>query len=69
VDATLREGSPARAVWLAIALVLIGAVDDYYQHPALTTGPGVLLAGIKTYGLAILAALTLTTLRRPAEAA
>ena len=48
--------------------MLIGAVDDYYQHPGLTAGPAVLLAGIKTYGLAILAALALTTLGRPVEA-
>jgi len=68
VEARLRDGSPAPALWLAIALVLIGAIDDYYQHPRLASGPAVLLAGIKTYGLAILAALTLTTLRRPAEA-
>src|SRR5207247_237487 len=34
----------------------------------LTAGPAVLLAGIKTYGLAILAALALTTLGRPVEA-
>src|SRR5437870_4478396 len=67
VDATLRDGSLGRAAWLALALVLIGAVDDYYQHPGLTAGPAVLLAGIKTYGLAILAALALTTLRRPVE--
>jgi alpha-1,2-mannosyltransferase len=67
VDATLREGTPGRAVWLAVALVLIGAIDDYYQHPRLTAGPAVLLAGIKTYGLAMLAVLTLATLRRPAE--
>jgi hypothetical protein len=68
VDATLRDGSPARALWLAGALVLIGAIDDYYQHPRLTAGPAVLLAGIKTYGLAILTALMLATVRRPAEA-
>jgi len=68
VDATLRDGSLGRAAWLALALVLIGAVDDYYQHPGLTAGPAVLLAGIKTYGLAILAALALTTLPRPPEA-
>jgi hypothetical protein len=68
VDATLRDGSPGRAAWLALGLVLIGAVDDYYQHPGLSAGPAVLLAGIKTYGLAILAALTLTTLRRLPEA-
>ena len=68
VEARLRDGSPAPALWLAIALVLVGAIDDYYQHPRLASGPAVLLAGIKTYGLAILAALTLTTLRRPAEA-
>ena len=69
VDATLRDGSITRAAWLALAIVLIGAVDDYYQHPGLAVGVPVLLAGIKTYGLAILTALTLTLLpRRPAEA-
>ena len=68
VDATLGDGSPARAAWLAIALVLIGAIDDYYQHPSLASGPAVLLAGIKTYGLATLAALVLTTLPRPGSA-
>jgi hypothetical protein len=65
VDATLRDGSPARAAALAVALVLIGAVDDYYQHPRLTAGPAVLLAGIKTYGLVILAALMVPLVRRP----
>jgi len=69
VDATLRDGSITRAAWLALAIVLIGAVDDYYQHPGLAVGVPVLLAGIKTYGLAILTALTLTLLpRRLAEA-
>ena len=69
VDATLRDGSIVRAAWLALAIVLIGAIDDYYQHPGLAIGVPVLLAGIKTYGLAILTALTLTLLpRRPAEA-
>jgi hypothetical protein len=44
-------------------------LDAYYQHPGLAVGAPVLLAGIKTYGLAILTALTLTILpRRPAEA-
>lgn len=64
VDAALREDSPRRAAWLAAALVLIAAVDDYYQHPSLAAGPAVLLAGIKTYGLGILAALVLTALPR-----
>jgi alpha-1,2-mannosyltransferase len=66
VEATLRDGSSARAAALAVALVLIGALDDYYQHPRLTMGPAVLLAGIKTYGLVILAALMLPLVRRPA---
>jgi hypothetical protein len=66
VEATLRTGSPGRVAWLAAALILIGAVDDYYQHPRLATGPAVLLAGIKTYGLVILAGLMLPLLRRPA---
>jgi len=64
IDVTLRDGATARAAWLAVALILIGAVDDYYQHPSLTTGPAVLLAGIKTYGLAILSGLALFTLPR-----
>ncbi|HEV8584857.1 MAG TPA: glycosyltransferase family 87 protein [Methylomirabilota bacterium] len=67
IDATLREGAAGRAAALAAAVVLIGAIDDYYQHPGLTAGPAVLLAGIKTYGLAILAVLAATLLRVPAE--
>src|SRR5262249_15046422 len=66
VEATLRDGSPARAAWLGVAWVLIGAIDDYYQHPGLTAGPAVVLAGIKTYGLVVLTALMLPLLRRPA---
>ena len=66
IEATLRDGSPGRAAWLAAALVLIGAIDDYYQHPRLTAGPAVLLAGIKTYGLVILTGLTMPLLRRAA---
>ena len=46
----------------------MGAIDDYYQHPRLTTGPAVLLAGIKTYGLLILTGLIVPLLRRPATA-
>jgi alpha-1,2-mannosyltransferase len=68
VDATLRGGSLPRAAWLALALVLIGAIDDYYQHASLASGPAVLLAGIKTYGLAILAVAMLATLPPRAEA-
>jgi alpha-1,2-mannosyltransferase len=68
IDATLRDGGRARAAWLAVAIVLIGAVDDYYQHPSLTAGPAVLLAGIKTYGLVILAGLAATALRAPVAA-
>jgi Glycosyltransferase family 87 len=69
VDVTLRRESRAHAAWLAVALVLIGAIDDYYQHPSLAAGPAVLLAGIKTYGLGILAALAVTVLPPPARAA
>jgi uncharacterized membrane protein len=69
IDATLRAGSPARAAWLALALVLIGSIDDYYQHPSLAAGPAVLLAGIKTYGLVILTVMAAGVLRRPAAAA
>ena len=68
VEAILRDGSPARAAWLGVAWVLIGAIDDYYQHPRLTAGPAVVVAGIKTYGLIILAGLMLPLLRRPAVA-
>jgi Glycosyltransferase family 87 len=68
LDPTLRDGAPSRVAWLAAALILVGAIDDYYQHPRLTTGPAVLLAGIKTYGLVILTGLILPLLRRPATA-
>jgi Glycosyltransferase family 87 len=68
IESTLRDGRPGRAAWLAAALVLIASVDDYYQHPRLATGLAVLLAGIKTYGLVVLAALMLPLLRRPVVA-
>jgi hypothetical protein len=50
---------------IAFAVVLIGAVDDYYMHPGLSGGPQIVLGGIKTYGLVILAALMTATVRRP----
>ena len=68
VESTLRDGRPGRAAWLAAAVVLIASVDDYYHHPRLAAGPAVLLAGIKTYGLVVLAALMLPLLRRPVVA-
>lgn len=68
IDAVLHDGSAARAAWLGAAIVLIGGIDDYYQHPSLASGPAVLLAGIKTYGLVILTALAAAVLSRPAEA-
>jgi alpha-1,2-mannosyltransferase len=68
LDATLRGGGTARAAALAAAAVLIGGIDDYYQHPRLVAGPAVLLAGIKTYGLAVLGVLAATALRGPAGA-
>ncbi len=43
--------------WLALAVLLLGGVDDYYAHPRLASGPPALLAGIKTYALVILAVL------------
>jgi hypothetical protein len=52
----LGDGAPGPITWLAVAILLIGAVDDYYMHPLLANGPLVLLGGIKTYGLVILAA-------------
>lgn len=65
-------GTPPRPFvlpWLGAAVVLIGAIDDYYGHPSLAAGPGVLLSGIKTYGLVILVWLCFKALRRrPTEA-
>jgi len=59
-----------RAAWLAVAVALVGGVDDYYMHPRLTPGPQVVLAGIKTYGLVIIAALAAAVVvRTPREAA
>lgn len=52
--------------WLATAVLLIGAIDDYYMHPLLVPGPAVLLGGIKTYGLVILAGLGFGLVRYPA---
>jgi hypothetical protein len=51
-------GEPGRAAfapWLAGAVLLIGGIDDYYAHPLLAAGPAVVLGGIKTYGVALLA--------------
>ncbi len=49
--------------WIAVAVLLIGGIDDYYAHPLIATGPAVLLGGIKTYGLMILAALAFRVVR------
>lgn len=48
-------------------VVLVGAVDDYYAHPSLNGGPQIVLGGIKTYGLVIVAAAMAAVLR-PAPA-
>ena len=66
LEAALGAGRAALAPWIALAVVLIGAVDDYYAHPLLASGPAVLLRGIKTYGLVILAVLSLQVACRPA---
>ncbi len=50
-------------VLAGVALLAIGAVDDFYAHPALGTGPLVLVAQIKFYGLAVLWALLVWRLR------
>jgi alpha-1,2-mannosyltransferase len=55
--------------WLALSVLLLGGVDDYYGHPRLAGGPQVLLAGIKTYALVILAVLGARLVRRPPEPA
>ena len=49
--------------WIAVAVLLIGGINDYYAHPLIATGPAVLLGGIKTYGLMILAVLTVRLVR------
>ena len=51
--------------WIAVAVLLIGGLNDYYAHPLIATGPAVLFGGIKTYGLMILAALALRVVRPP----
>ncbi len=49
--------------WIAVAALLIGGINDYYAHPLIATGPAVLLGGIKTYGLMILALLAFRLVR------
>lgn len=49
--------------WIAVAVLLIGGINDYYAHPLIAAGPAVLLGGIKTYGLMILAVLTFRLVR------
>lgn len=54
---------------LAVALLFVGAIDDYYMHPRLNGGPQVLLGGIKTYGMVILALLAAVLARRAPQQA
>jgi hypothetical protein len=49
-------------------VVLVGAVDDYYLHPSLNGGAQIVLGGIKTYGLAIVAGAMAAVLRAAAPA-
>jgi hypothetical protein len=64
------RGEEWRSVpWLALAVLLLGGVNDYYAHPRLAGGPQVLLAGIKTYALVILAILGARLVRGTTESA
>ena len=56
-----RQG--ALIPWIAVAVLLIGGINDYYAHPLIAVGPAVLFGGIKTYGLMILAVLTFRLVR------
>jgi glycosyl transferase family 87 len=58
-----EAGGLVQPVLAGAALLAIGAVDDFYAHPALGTGLLILVAQIKFYGLAGLWALLVWRLR------
>lgn len=64
IEDALASEHVARAAWLALTVALVGGIDDYYMHPRLTPGPQVILGGIKTYGLVIVAALAAALVAR-----
>jgi hypothetical protein len=54
---------PVQPLAAGVALLAIGAVDDFYAHPALGTGLLIVVAQIKFYGLAVLWGLLVWRLR------
>ena len=57
VDRMVKREQHRNILWpvvVGLAVILIGVVDDFYVHPALSRGPWILLAQIKFYGLAML---------------
>jgi alpha-1,2-mannosyltransferase len=57
LDRTVRQAAPREVLWPALAcaaVILIGVVDDFYLHPALSHGPLIFLAEIKFYGVVLL---------------
>jgi len=56
-------------IGIGTAALLIGAINDYYAHPLLLGRPSVLMGGIKTYGLMILAWLSFNLIRHHSDPA
>lgn len=67
VERAVARGERGLVAALAVVVLLIAAVDDYYMHPRLHGGPQILLGGIKTYGLVLLGAV-MAAVVRPAPA-
>ncbi len=67
VERAVALGERGLVAAIAVVVLLIGAVDDYYMHPRLNGGPQILLGGIKTYGLVLLGA-AMAAVIRPAHA-
>ena len=68
VERAVARGERAVVAALAVVVLLVAAIDDYYMHPRLHGGPQILLGGIKTYGLVLLGAVMAAVVRRaPAQ--
>ena len=57
LERMVRQAAPGGVLWpvlTGLAVILIGVVDDFYVHPLLASGPLILLAEIKFYGVVLL---------------
>jgi hypothetical protein len=63
VERAVARGERGLVAALAVVVLLVAAIDDYYMHPRLHGGPQILLGGIKTYGLVLLGAVMAAVVR------